>query len=58
MTKVVVALLGLLALAACGADGAPVRPSAGVGIGVGSGGVDVGGRFGVTDGTVSLGIGL
>jgi hypothetical protein len=53
------AILGLLVLAACGADGPPLRPSAGVGIGVGSNGdVDVGGRFGVTDGTLSVGIGL
>jgi hypothetical protein len=53
------AILGLLVLTACGADGPPLRPSAGVGIGVGSNGdVDVGGRFGVTDGTLSVGIGL
>lgn len=53
-----IAVLALLALAACGADGAPVRPSASVGVGVGSGGVDLGGSFGVTDGTLSVGIGL
>ena len=53
-----ISLLALLALAACGADGAPLRPSASVGVGVGSDGMDVGGSFGVTDGTVSLGIGL
>ncbi len=53
------AILALLALAACGADGAPLTPSAGFGLGVGSDGdVDVGGQFGVTDGTVSLGVGL
>ncbi len=54
----IIAVLGLLALAACGADGAPLRPSTSVGIGVGSGGVDLGGSFGVTDGTFSVGIGL
>lgn len=54
----IIAVLGLLALAACGADGAPLRPQAGVGIGLGSDGVDVGGSFGVTDGTFSVGLGL
>ena len=54
----VIGFLGLLALAACGADGAPLRPSASVGVGVGSDGVDLGGTFGMTDGTVSVGIGL
>ena len=53
-----IAVLALLALAACGADGAPARPSASVGVGVGSDGVDLGGSFGVTDGTFSVGIGL
>lgn len=56
----ILATLGLLALlAACGAEGAPFRPSTSLGIGVGSDGdVDVGGRFGVTNGTFSLGVGL
>ncbi len=54
----IVAVLGLLALAACGADGAPLRPTTSVGIGVGSDGVDVGGSFGVSDGTFSVGVGL
>jgi hypothetical protein len=54
----IAAFLGLLALAACGADGPPLRPSASVGLGVGSEGVDLGGSFGLTDGTVSVGIGL
>jgi hypothetical protein len=54
----IVALLGLLALAACGADGPPLRPGASVGVGVSDGGVDLDGAFGVTDGTVSVGLGL
>jgi hypothetical protein len=54
----VIGVLVLLALAACGADGPPLRPLASVGVGIGSDGVDVGGSFGATDGTVSLGIGL
>jgi hypothetical protein len=53
------ALLGLLALAACGADGDPFRPSTSVGVGVNSDGdVDLGGSFGLSNGTFSLGVGL
>jgi hypothetical protein len=53
------AILGLLGLAACGAEGDPFRPSTSIGVGVDSDGdVDVGGRFGVTNGTFSLGVGL
>ena len=53
------ALLSLLALAACGADGDPLRPTTSIGLGVDSDGdVDLGGRFGITDGTFSLGVGL
>ena len=53
------ALLGLLALAACGADGDPFRPSTSVGVGVNSDGdVDLGGSFGLSNGTFSLGLGL
>ena len=55
----ILAALGLLALAACGAEGDPFRPSTSIGVGVDSDGdVDVGGRFGVTNGTYSLGVGL
>lgn len=54
----IVALLGLLALAACGADGPPLRPNGSLGLGVSEGGVSVGGAVGASDGAVSLGIGL
>jgi hypothetical protein len=54
----IAALLSLLALAACGADGPPMRPSAGVGMGVSDGGVSFGGGFGASNGTVSVGLGL
>ena len=50
----IAALLSLLALAACGADGPPMRPSAGVS----DGGVSFGGGFGASNGTVSVGLGL
>jgi len=52
------ALLGFLALAACGADGPPLRPNGSVGLGVSDGGVSVGGAVGASNGTLSLGIGL
>ena len=54
----ILAVLGLLALAACGADGPPMRPSASLGVGVGSEGVAFGGAFGASNGTVSVGLGL
>ncbi len=56
--RIVAALLGLLALAACGADGDPVRPTAAVEVGFGSDGADIGGVVGVSDGPVSVGIGF
>ncbi len=54
----IAALLGLLALAACGADGPPLRPNGSMGVGVSDGGVDFGGAFGVSNGTLAMGIGL
>ena len=54
----IAALLGLLALAACGADAPPLRPNASVGVGVSDGDVAFGGGFGASNGTVSVGIGL
>lgn len=43
-------LLTCLALAACGADGEPVQPTANVGVGVSSSGVHAGGSVGVRKG--------
>ncbi|EYD74583.1 hypothetical protein Rumeso_03879 [Rubellimicrobium mesophilum DSM 19309] len=54
----IAALLGLLALAACGADGPPMRPGASVGVGVSDSGVAFGGGFEASNGTVSVGVGL
>ena len=45
-------------LAGCGADGQPVRPTGGVGVSVGSGGVSVGGNVGVRSGPVTVSVGL
>lgn len=50
--------LALLGLAACGADGAPVRPTGSVGVGLGTEGAFGTGSLGVTDGTFSLGLSL
>lgn len=51
------ALLALLFLAGCGADGEPIRPSANVGVGVDSHGVSAGGSVTVSDGPVSVTVG-
>jgi len=52
------ALLALIGLAACGADGEPVQPetSVGIGIGLNSGGIHVGGTVGVTRGPLEVGV--
>ena len=51
-------VLALLSTAACGIDGEPVRPTANVGIGIGSGGVHAGGTIGVSRGPLSVGVGI
>ncbi len=50
--------LVILAAAGCGADGDPVRPTANVGLSVGSGGVDTYTSVGATNGIVSVGVGI
>ncbi len=57
MKALVAALTGLLALAGCGADGAPFRPSATAGISIGSGGISTDCAIGTTNGTVSVRVG-
>ena len=54
----ILALLGLLALAACGADGEPVRPTAAVGVSAGDHGIDTDARIGATEGRWSVGLSL
>ena len=56
--KRTLAILGIIALAGCGADGAPMRPSANLGLSVGSGGVSTSASVGATNGTVSVGVGI
>lgn len=56
--KPAVLMLFASALAACGADGAPMRPSANVGMSVGSNGVSTSTVVGASNGTVSVGVGF
>ncbi|MEJ6396881.1 hypothetical protein [Yoonia sp. 208BN28-4] len=51
------AVLALIVLAGCGADGAPFRPTQSGSISVGTNGVSARTNVGVTNGTVSLGLG-
>ena len=51
-------ILVVVGLTACGADGEPIRPTAGVGVSVGTGGVSVGGSVGASIGNVTVGVGL
>ena len=52
------AILSLLTLAACGADGEPVRPTASSTITMSSSGVAVGTTLGLTRGPFSVALGL
>ena len=51
-------VLALMGIAACGVDGEPVRPTANVGVAIGSGGVQTGGTIGVSRGPLSVGVGI
>ena len=57
MIKVIMAVLGLVMLAGCGADGAPVRPTQSGSITVGTNGISAQTDVGLTNGTLSLGLG-
>ncbi|UOA32640.1 hypothetical protein DSM110093_02442 [Sulfitobacter sp. DSM 110093] len=52
------AILSLLSLAACGADGEPVRPTASSSVTMSSSGVSVGTAVGLRRGPVSLALGM
>ena len=58
MTKPIGLILALGFLVSCGADGAPLRPNANVGLSVGSGGVSTNASVGASNGTVSVGVGF
>ena len=51
-------ILALLGVAACGADGDPIRPTATANVTMGSGGASLGGNLSVRRGPVTLGVGL
>lgn len=57
--KPLAALIAVLFLANCGVDGAPIKPSGSIGIGIGSNGkVSTGANVGVKKGNVSVGVSL
>nr|WP_170327311.1 argininosuccinate lyase [Ruegeria arenilitoris] len=51
-------LLAGFALAACGADGEPIQPTASLGVGVGSSGTHVGGGVGFRRGGLGVYLGV
>jgi hypothetical protein len=58
MIRILSVLAVFATLAACGADGEPVRPSANLNIGIGSGGVHTGASVGVSRGPITVGVGI
>ena len=58
MTRTVLAFCTFALLAACGADGAPFRPTANAGVSIGTGGVSTNASVGATNGTFSMGLSL
>lgn len=50
------AILALLALASCGADGEPMRPGAHGEVSVGTNGVNATGGVFTTNGTITIGV--
>lgn len=57
ITRPALLFLVCLAVAACGADGEPVQPTANVGVGVSSSGVHAGATVGVRKGPWTIGWG-
>lgn len=56
--KWIASLLTIAVLSSCGVDGAPVKPTAGIGIGIGPNGVTTSTNVGVKKGNVSVGVSL
>jgi hypothetical protein len=54
----IIALCTFALLAACGADGPPVRPTGTAGVSVGPNGVSTNASVGATNGTFSVGVSL
>ncbi|WP_368186407.1 hypothetical protein [Aestuariibius sp. HNIBRBA575] len=55
--KKIVFLISMVALASCGADGAPFEPTANAGISIGTGGISTNCSVGTSNGTVSVNVG-
>ncbi len=53
-----VLILGVIALAGCGADGEPIRPSYAASVSGGGNGVNLGGGVGLNKGPFWLGLGF
>jgi hypothetical protein len=56
--KRIALILAIVTVAGCGADGAPMKPTANVGLSLGTGGVNTSASVGASNGTVSVGVGL
>lgn len=56
--KKIALIIALGALAACGADGGPMRPNANVGLSIGPNGVNPNASLGASNGNVSVGLNL
>jgi len=57
MKRTILAFLGLCILAACGADGEPIRPTFSTGISIGTGGSKINTRVGVKTGAITTSVG-
>ena len=57
MTRIVAALMVIGTLAACGADGEPIQPTANVNVGVGTSGAHASANVGVQKGPWNLSLG-
>lgn len=58
IVRVVLLIAAGFALAACGADGEPIQPTASLGVGIGSSGTHVGGGVGFRRGGLGVYLGV
>ncbi|MBU2994183.1 hypothetical protein Q4555_07600 [Octadecabacter sp. 1_MG-2023] len=58
MMRPVFVILTAVTLAACGADGEPVRPTANAGVSIGPNGITPNASIGATNGTFNVGLSL
>jgi len=55
--KIAIVVMAVLVLAGCGANGAPLRPTASTNLSVGTGGVSAGTNLGLSNGAFSVNLG-